>query len=188
MLAGIVLGGCGQAATPGAEKTDDRKPMQTVSETTGKGSGPLEGAGPGRLPEPPASTLSYEGETVRAGLGSYCLRSVCADKIGIPISDRALTVPAGSVLTFEYGGAKLDSMSAGAEEVRPGDRIRKFDDGDILMPEEGSDARKTVRLEARRSGSRARIAAKMPAGEYALTVFVRLPEGDATYGFHVIVE
>ncbi|HET7479606.1 MAG TPA: hypothetical protein VFJ72_08850 [Rubrobacteraceae bacterium] len=79
-------------------------------------------------------------------------------------------------------------MSAGAEEVRPGDRIRKFDDGDILMPEEGSDARKTVRLEARRSGSRARIAAKMPAGEYALTVFVRLPEGDATYGFHVIVE
>src|ERR671916_997501 len=70
------------------------------------------------FPEPPGSTLSYGGETVEGGLGSYCWTwgggGGCADAFAIILGDETLEAPAGSTLSFAYRGKALDSLS-----VRP---------------------------------------------------------------------
>lgn len=61
--------------------------------------------------------------------------------------------------------------------------------GNFLVPKkEGEAYEERVRLQTRRSGNRARINADLPAGQYAVEAFARFPEGDAFYGFHVVVE
>ena len=99
VLVGVSLG-CG--ATPDSGDRDG-------SETSDRPSGS----------RPPQSTLSYGGETVSGALGTYCWVSVCVDKLGVPVNEEALRVP---------------------------------------------------------------------AGEYVVAVFVRVPQGDALYGFRVVVE
>ncbi len=58
----------------------------------------------------------------------------------------------------------------------------------FLVPDEGGEGYERIRLQTRRSGTRARIAPELPAGVYAVAVFARFPEGDANYGFRVVVE
>ncbi len=55
----------------------------------------------------------------------------------------------------------------------------------FLPPARGGGAKD---LPARRSGTRARIVADLPAGEYVLDVFARMPQGDASYGFRLILK
>ena len=121
-------------------------------------------------------------------LGTYCWVSGCVDKIGIPVNEEALGVPAGSSMTFEYGGKKLDSLSATADRIGRGSHLEKIGRVSVLVPDEGSKGSQTVRLQSHRSGNRARIVADLAAGEYAVAVFVRVPQGDALYGFRVVVE
>jgi hypothetical protein len=181
-LVGVTLTACGTAATSGGSNGRE------LSETTQDSAGSRDEADDYELPEPPGSTLSHGGETVSAGLGSYCWVSVCADTFAMPVSEEVLTVPAGSSLTFAYGGKKLDSLSVSAHRIGQKDRLKRMAGGIFLMPDEESKGYERIRLPTRRSGTRARVAAKLPAGEYAVEALARFPEGDALYGFRVVVE
>jgi hypothetical protein len=141
------------------------------------------------FPEPPGSTLSYGGETVDGGLGSYCWfmggSGGCADAFAVILGEEALEAPAGATLSFAYGGKALDSLSVTAyradREARGGPR----EDDTFLPPYRSGGAE---HLPVRRSGPRARIVADLPPGEYVLDVFARMPQGDASYGFRLILE
>jgi hypothetical protein len=156
---------------------------------SGCGAAPDSGSKDGS--RPPESTLSYGGETVSGALGTYCWSSdsgsICVDKVGVPVNEEALTVPAGSTLTFEYGGRKLGSLSVTADRIGRGNQLERLDGISVLVPNEGSKGYKTIQLHSSRSGNRARIVADLPAGEYVVAVFVRIPQGDALYGFRVVV-
>lgn len=185
-LIGIVLPGCGVGPAPGSG--DDREPASRIEDS----SGPGEETDGRELPEPPGSTLSYGGEIVDSGLGSYCWSSasgaVCTDSIGVPVSRETLTVPAGSALRFEYGGRGLESLGATAHRIGQGNHLEKAGRGSFLVLDEENEGYKGVELQTRRSDNRARIVADLPDGEYAVAVFARMPQGDALYGFHVVVE
>jgi hypothetical protein len=141
------------------------------------------------FPEPPGSTLSYGGETVEGGLGSYCWlmggSGGCADAFAIILGEEALEAPAGATLSFAYRGRALDSLSVAAykagREVGEGGR----EDDMFLPPSRGEEAKD---LKVRRFGTRARIVADLPAGEYVLEASVRMPQGDASYGFRLILK
>jgi hypothetical protein len=178
VLVGASLSGCG--ATPDSGDRDDSE----LSERTDS-SETSDGPGGSR---PPQSTLSYGGETVSGALGTYCWVSVCADAVGIPVNEEALTVPAGSTLTFAYGGKKLDSLSVSADRIGQGNHLEKIAGGSVLVPDEGGKGYQEIRLQSSRSGTQARVAAELPAGKYVVAVFVRVPQGDALYGFRVVVE
>src|SRR5215216_1520414 len=165
----VGLSGCGADS---GSKGGSEPPERTA------GSGPPGGTDGSR---PPESTLSYGGQTVSGALGTYCWSSdsgsICVDKVGVPVNEETLTVPAGSTLTFEYGGRTLDSLSVTAELIGRGN-----------VPDEGSKGHQEIQLQSSRSGDRARIVADLPAGKYVVAVFVRVPQGDALYGFRVVVE
>ncbi len=179
------LSGCAANNVTNGSDENDPSPEKTEAPSTAPG-----GTG---LPEPPGSTLSYGGETVEAGLGSYCWTSgsgaVCTDSFGTPVSRETLTVPAGSAMAFDYGGEGLDSLSVSAEQIGQGDRLERAGEGSFLLPD-GRDGgyEKPIKLRTSRSGNRARVVADLPAGDYAVVAFARMPRGDAYYGFRVLVE
>ena len=55
------------------------------------------------------------------------------------------------------------------------------------MPAVGSEGNATIRLQIQRFGDGAHVAAELPAGKYVVAASVRVPQGDAEYGFHVVV-
>ncbi len=120
-------------------------------------------------PEPPGSTLSYGGKTVEAGIGTYCWftggSGACVDGTGTNVGKDELVVRSGASMTFVYKGKKLDSLRISARNG-----LGEKD------------------LKARRSETRARIAADLPDGEYVLDVFATMPEGDVSYGFGLTVK
>jgi len=138
--------------------------------------------------EPPGSTISYGGETVEGGLGGYCWAvgggGTCVDAVGVYLERGALEAPAGATLSFAYRGKELDSLSVAAYRAgREGEDAGR--DDVFVMPSKGGGAKD---LRVRRSGTRARIAADLPAGEYVLDARARMPEGDASYGFRLILK
>ena len=182
VLLSTVLAGCGAATVSG--DPGGRGP----SEKSEDSAGPRGEAVGDELPEPPGSTLSYGGETVSGALGSYCWVSVCADAFGVPVSEETLKVSAGSTLTFAYGGKELDSLSVSAHRIGRKDRLETIAGGNFLLPDEESKGYERIRLQTRRSGNRARITTDLPPGQYAVEAFVRFPQGDAFYGFRILVE
>ena len=131
-----------------------------------------------RITSPPKSTLSFEERTVIGALGSYCWIDRCTRTLtAVPHEREALPVPSGGVLRFDYGGEEPPSK-VWAEHSPLLGRGKVGKPGDPL-PE---------RLPARREGGRTEIPAALPAGEYLIDVFVRIPEGDAKYYFRVVVE
>ena len=135
--------------------------------------------------EPPSSTLGFGDRAVAGVLGSYCWSSevspqssiaTCVDGAYplVPGEEKTLAVPAGSGMVFDYGGeAPPDEVRAEAEPLGP--------DGEPTgssrpLATDGS------------AGGRATIPAELPAGDYVVDVFVRVPEGDASYYFRVAVE
>ena len=188
-LVGVFLSGCG--AAPDSGNKDGSGPPERPA-----GSGPPGSTDGSR---PPRSTLSYGGDTITGALGTYCWTPTpsgddtlfsggCADSVGVPVDEEALTVPAGSTLTFAYGGGKLDSLSISAHRVGQGNRLEKVAGGSVLVPNEGSKGNATIRLHIHRFGDGAHVVAELPAGNYVVAAFVRVPQGDAVYGFHVVVE
>jgi hypothetical protein len=92
-------------------------------------------------------------------------------------------------LSFAYKGKALDSLSvaaykAGREAGREGGGGGREDD--MFPPPSRGGGAKDRRV--RRSGPRARIVADLPPGEYVLDVFARMPQGDASYGFRLILK
>lgn len=182
VLIGMFMPACGTAPDTGGAG-GSRSPETTAEPTPSDGSN---GA------RPPESTLSYKGEVVAGALGTYCWTSAsvsqCVDAVGVAVRDETLTVPAGSTLTFAYGGNRLDSLGVAAHRVGRGNHLERIDDGGVLVLDEGGSGGEAIRLTTRRSGNRARITAELPAGEYVLDAFVTAPQGDASYGFRVVVE
>jgi hypothetical protein len=172
----VFLSGCG--ATQDSGSKDGSKPPEKT-EVSGSS-------------RPPQSTLSYGGETVTGALGTYSWSSdsgsICADAVGVPVNEETLTVPAGSTLTFAYGGKKLDSLSVSADRIGRGNHLERMGNVSVLVPNEGSKGYRTIQLQTHRFGNRAHVAAELPAGKYAVAAFVRVSQGDALYGFRVVVE
>jgi hypothetical protein len=141
------------------------------------------------FPEPPGSTLSYGGETVEGGLGSYCWlmggSGGCADAFAIILEEGALEASDGATLSFAHRGKTLDSLSVAAYRAGREGAGGGREDNEFLPPSRGGVAKD---LRVRRSGTRARIFADLLAGEYVLDAFARMPEGDASCGFRLIVE
>ena len=141
------------------------------------------------IPEPPGSTLSYGGETVDGGLGSYCWTmggaGGCADAFAVVLEEEALEAPAGATLSFAYEGKALDSLGVAAYRADRESQGGPRQDDTFLLPSGGGAAK---HLPVRRFGTRARIVADLPAGEYVLDVFARMPQGDAFYGFRLNLE
>jgi hypothetical protein len=132
---------------------------------------------------PPGGTLAFGGETVAGELGGYCwtptsgeegelVAGQCVDAVYplVPGKEKTLVVSPGSQMTFDYGGE--ETAEAGAELLGPGDR----------SAESSSEP-----LEIRGSGGRLGIPADLPVGEHVVSVFVTVPEGDASYYFRVAV-
>jgi hypothetical protein len=128
--------------------------------------------------KPPQSTLSFEDQAVTGVLGSFCWQSGtvggCFDAASVPVPDeeKTLSVPAGSVMVFDYGGKSLNSAGAAAYPLGRGEQV-------------GEEART---LRTLRRGERTEILAGVSAGEYVVDVFVTVSEGDASYYFRVAVE
>jgi hypothetical protein len=97
-------------------------------------------------------------------------------------------VPAGTALTFVYGGKKLDSLGISADRIGRGNHLEKMVDVGVLVPKGEGKGYRTTRLQTYRFGNRAHVAAELPAGKYAVAVFVRVSQRDALCGFGVVVE
>ncbi len=176
----FLLTGCAAATGPddtgGAETSDPRR-EDPAPQTTMMFAGS----------EPPGSTLSYGGETLKGGIGGYCWSSggggSCVDAAGVALEEGALEAPTGASLSFDYAGTALNSLDVAAYRA-DGEGGGREDDV-FVMPSRGGEAKN---LEVRRSGTQARIVADLPAGEYVLEAFARMPEGDAFYGFRLTVK
>ena len=57
----------------------------------------------------------------------------------------------------------------------------------MLVPTVGSEGNATIRLQIHRFGDGAHAAAGLLPGKYVVAASVRVPQGDALYGFHVAV-
>ena len=175
MLAvGVVLSGCSQGASPTKDPPEGRLEEALALETTAEPAVP-----PRSDAGPPDSTLGYGDRAVTGVVGSYCWSSgssaSCVDGGYSPAFGKGkhLAVPVGSEMVFDYGGeGPPGAVRAGAEPLGPG----------------GEPAGPSRRLNIGGSGGRVPILAELPAGDYVVDVFVRVPEGDASYYFRVIVE
>lgn len=155
---------------------------------------------PSDTTKPPDGVLILGKHMVTGVLGSYCWESAsgatekiskCADSadILVPSEDEALTVPRGWVLVFDYGGKGWSaSVDVGAYPLDRGkDSLSGADRGAPLVRSEGRSAVEAKDLRVSRLGERVQIPVKLPAGEYVVEVSIRVPEGDATYYFRVVV-
>ena len=88
-------------------------------------------------------------------------------------------------MSFAYKGKALDSLSVAAYKVGREGGGGGCEDDIFLLLSKGGGAKDP---KVRRSGTRARIVADLPPGEYVLDVFARMPQGDASYGFRLILE
>ena len=181
VLIGVVLFGCGTATVPGGAEGRE------ISEKAEGSVGPPGDDGVVG-PEPPGSTLSYGGETVRGELGTYCWTSGCADSFAIPVGGETLSVPRGSALTFAYGGRELESLSVTAYPIGRGNHLKRTAGDVFLVPDDWDKGYKGVELPVRRSGDRGRIAADLDVGGYVIAAFATMPQGDALYGFRIAIE
>jgi hypothetical protein len=129
---------------------------------------------------PPSAALGYSDFAEAGWLGTYCWQGLCADVFELPPKEQLPVVAAvGDSLIFsmedgefskwvvQYGpdGASMTTLDRGGEAIDP----------DIASPE-APELRSFVEF------------ANPPSGDWLLTVQVFFPGGDATYGWHVIVE
>jgi hypothetical protein len=194
----LLLGGCAAGKGDGAGSTT------TVQETATHSAAQEETtvlAGPGGIPRPPDSTLSYGGREVTGMLGTYCwdfsggssasasggwdrssasAGSGCVDYFDIPIppEQRSLAVPSGSEMVFRYGGQSSPKMG----EVKAYPRNKLHKKRQDLHPTHRS-------LQAHGSGVERTIPAKLPPGDYVVDVYVEEPpDNQVGYYFRVMVE
>jgi hypothetical protein len=171
----VALYDCGMTAGPGdaSGSSETRSIEQTSNEPTLMDGGS----------KPPESALSYGAERVSGALGTYCWMNGCVDSVGIVANRDELIVPAGSTMTFAYGGRTLDSAGVAAYRIGPGNQPEVMGRSILLIP-----AGNGTGLPARKSGNRVQITAKLPADRYVVDVFATMPQGDASYGFLIAIK
>jgi hypothetical protein len=187
VVVGIALTGCTRDA--GEASPDPEAPSRTITSEA-----------PSGTTEPPDSTLTLGKHAVTGVLDSYCWESAsgatetvskCADAVGIPVppEHKALTVPRGWVLVFDYGGRGWsDSVDVSAYPLEPRKgSLSGPDRGAPMVRSEGRSALEAKDLRVSRLGERVQIPVKLAEGEYVVEVSVRVPEGDAAYYFRVVV-
>jgi hypothetical protein len=79
-------------------------------------------------------------------------------------------------------------LNISAHRIGQGYQLKEINGGGVLVPTVGSEGNATIRLQIHRFGDGAHVAAELPAGKYVVAASVRVPQGDAQYGFHVVVE
>ena len=130
---------------------------------------------------PPPATGHAGTATVPLGLGSFCWTDpgaevgLCADTIGIITDPTALTAPVGSLVTVAYPSG-ITEVFVRASPL-PGEPIQ--DDGATLAwapQDEGQEL--SVHLRPGAFG----FFADLAAGQYLVTIFLFVPEGDVSYG------
>lgn len=184
---GIALTGC--ARDVGEAPPNPEAPNRTTTNET-----------PSGTTKPPDGILILGKHMVTGVLGSYCWESAsgatetvsrCTDAADIPIppEDEALTVPRDWVLVFDYGGRGWSaSVDVGAYPLNRGKgSLSGPDRGAPLVQNEGRSALEAKDLRVSPLGERVQIPVKLAAGEYVVEVSVRVPEGDATYYFRIVV-
>ena len=104
---------------------------------------------------------------------------MCADSVLFgPLRKKTLTVPSGSEMVFHYEGqSSPDMVKATATSLNK--------QGTSTA---GADSKVSRSLKAQGSGVERTIPAELPPREYVVLVFVREPQGDASYFFRVMVE
>jgi len=102
--------------------------------------------------------------------------------VGCGASTDELTVPAGSSVTFAYGGRALDSVDLAAYRIGRRNQPEKISGNFVLMS-----AGKGAELRVNQTGNQVRITVGLPVGRYVVKVFATIPQGDASHGFLVAV-
>jgi hypothetical protein len=129
---------------------------------------------------PPAAALGYSDFAETGWLGTYCWQGLCADVFELPAKeDLPIVAAEGESLIFsmedgefskwvvQYGpdGDSLATLDRGGEAIDPD-----------VAPTKSPDLMSFVEFD------------NPPSGDWLLTVQVFFAEGDATYGWHVIVD
>ena len=173
----VALSGCGKPQA--LEDTDDSSEKRSSEETSNGSEPTLIGSGS----RAPASTLSYGGETLSGALGANCWTNGYVDTVGIGASTDELTVPAGSSVTFAYGGRALDSVGVAAYRIGRRNQPEKISGNIVLIS-----GRKGTKPPVLQTGNQVRITVGLPVGRYVVDVFATMPLGDASYGILIAVE
>ena len=131
-------------------------------------------------PPPPSGALGYSDFADVGWLGSYCWQGTCADVPEMPDSESLpqITVPLGR-LTFSLDGAGFVHWIAmyGAD----GDSLQPLDEGGAPFDPDVSTPSPDEVLGFAELDS-------PPPGDWVVTVQAFMPDGDAMYAWHVIVE
>ena len=162
----VFLAGCGQDPPILPKETGYARSKATgaTAEQTEPGAS---------LPKPPDGALVFGEQRKTGELGGYCWDSVCTEAtFVVPLVGKALAVPSGSDLLFEYGGSSPPSKVKAKAYVLVRGKVER--------------AGKSLRVS--HTGVRTRIAAEILPGEYVVELFVEVPEGSAFYYFRVVVE
>lgn len=175
---------------PTAETTTDTEVETTAGETepATESTAPAEESN-----APPDSTLSYAGRSVMGGLGSFCWGPnrlcVSGPGVSIPKKRHTLVIPTGSTLEFDFGGKEhLTSIAARAYPLDRGNVVSEIGGGRVLSPAEGRSDLVSEDLQVHRQGGNFLIPIDLPAGEYVVEIFVKVPKRDATYFFRVLAQ
>lgn len=162
---------------------------------------------PKEVPRPPASGLSFRGETAASVPSFWCkiIRGTgfCRGEEGLPLppEDATLEAPSGAVLSFRFGGPGVPRrgpgwrvpgnapLYAGAERVTEGTETRPGPGGARLVEAGAPQERPLGDVEARRAdggdGERFLVEAALPPGEYVVRLVARNPGLEAYYHFRV---
>ncbi len=156
-------------------------------------------------PYPPRSTLSYADQTQAGRTSSFTwtsceaggCRTMHADAPGItiPPAEERLTVPAGAVLTFVFGGKNRPTILSVTAYVLDDQSPRHAgprSTGPSWLQRWGQRA---TALPWRQAGLQVAVTADLPAAEYIIVVDLRergdpaaWGENEAPYGFRVVVQ
>ena len=154
--------------------------------------------------EPPRSTLSYAGQTQTGRTSSFtwtaCEAGRCqafhadAPGITIPPAEERLTVPAGAVLTFTFGGKTPPSILSVTAYVLDDHSPRPFGPGSPEPAWLQRWGQRTTDLSSRQTDLTLAITADPPAAEYVIVVDRRVRDDSAAvdnsagYSFRVSVQ
>ncbi|HUR17022.1 MAG TPA: hypothetical protein VMZ33_07030 [Candidatus Limnocylindrales bacterium] len=131
-------------------------------------------------PQPPHGLVAVADMRVEGWAGSYCWQGTCADSPGIPPIDDLPEIESGDYpLTFTLSdGATFTSWSA--SYGLDGRSLQPLDEGGLQVDPDANPGAEVPQL------TRAEIA-NPPAGDWVVSVFVRVDNGDLSYAWHVSV-
>ena len=147
---------------------------------------------PADFDEPPAAVARSGATSVAVGLGTYCWSSgsvgLCADSPGIVTGTVELEVGRGESVTI--GGALAQTQFAVEDaRIRPveGEPAERGDDWLMWTPTPGAWPGEWSELEIEAVDGDLRFVANLPPGRYLVSLFVRFPQGNASYGLILAV-